>query len=57
MGINLKDLKLRACINKANGQLNLSLSKKDMPRSLKESIDKEPSAVKYLLMQFRGFES
>jgi len=51
-----KLLRLKAIINKRNGQLNLSFPKKQMPKDMKDMLKSNPSQVKLLRLKFEGFE-
>jgi len=46
--------KVKAIINKANGQMNFSLPKKQMPISLKKLMAKNPKVSRILKLKFEG---
>ena len=47
---------LKAIINKANGQINISIPKKKIPSALKEVLKKDPTLIKFFKMRLEGWE-
>ena len=52
----MKRFKVKAIINKANGQMNFSLPKKQLPASLKKIIAKDPKVCRMLKIKLEGYE-
>lgn len=51
-----KSINLKAIINKANGQVNISFPKKSMPKKFLDLIKKDPSTARMLKMKLEGFK-
>jgi hypothetical protein len=51
-----KLIKLIPIVNKKNGQINTSWSKKDLPKEIIEAAKKQPSALKHFLVEIRGVD-
>ena len=45
---------LHAVINKKNGQINTYLQKKKLPKEIKDAINKQPGALKSILIKIKG---
>jgi hypothetical protein len=52
-----KILKLPIVINKNNGQITSYIKNKQLPKDILESIRKQPTSCRRLLMEFRGVEN
>jgi len=50
--MGIKFLKLKPVINKKNGQVNVSLRKKDLPISIR----KNPELIKKIKLKMEGFD-
>lgn len=55
----MKDILLRLPlrINKNNGQISSYIAKQKLPKSVVDDIEKQPAALKHLLVEFRGVEN
>ena len=51
-----KLLKLALVQNKKNGQLNTSFQKRKLPKELLKEIERQPGAVKKLILEYKGWE-
>lgn len=48
--------KLKPVVNKANKQINLSVSKKQLPPKVRRLLLKDPSLIKVFKLKFKGYE-
>jgi len=51
-----KILKLRAIINKANGQINTTIRKRDLPKRMLDDLRKDPTVAKYFKFKLEGLD-
>ena len=51
-----RSMRLKAIINKANNQINLSIPKKKLPIGLQRKLKDRSFNLKFLDMQLEGFE-
>ena len=50
-------IKFKTVINKRNGQINISLKKKELPKEIRDSLKKQPGSLKHILAEIKGFDS